>query len=118
MYHVEGSLSPSRLGCGVLFSESSELWSLCYLCLFVFFFFCSSRSLAGGPSQSVRRGVLVFVLSRRWSVFVPKLFQLLMLDLRFSIGFLETRAVQMGSPASSCSAAVCFRLSGSSVTGA
>jgi hypothetical protein len=30
-----------------------------------------------------------------------------MLDLRLSIGFLETRAAQMGSPVSSCSAAVC-----------
>jgi len=36
---------------------------------------------------------------------VPKLFQLLMLDLRLSTGFLETRAAQMGSPASSYSAA-------------
>jgi hypothetical protein len=38
---------------------------------------------------------------------VPNLSILWMLDLRLAIGFLETRAAQMGSPASSCFAAVC-----------
>jgi hypothetical protein len=52
MYHGEGSLSPSRLGCGVLFSESSGLWSLCYLCLFSFLFFSFSgrRSFPKRPA--------------------------------------------------------------------
>jgi hypothetical protein len=88
--------SPSPLDSGVL-----------VLSVFVFvFLFCSSCSLAGGPFRDVRRGVLVFVLSRRWSVFVPKLFQILMLDLRLTIGFLETRATQMGSSAFPCSSVV------------
>lgn len=105
VYHGDGSLSPSRLGCGVLFSESSGLWSLCY---FVFVFFYVLLVLWQEVLPEASGGVfLFFVLSRWWSVFVPKLFQLLMLDLRFSIDFLETRATQMGSPSSSCSAAVC-----------
>jgi methyl coenzyme M reductase beta subunit len=76
-----------------------------FVCVWFFSFF--SFSLAGGSSRGVWRGALVFVLSRRWRVLVPNLFLLLMLDLRLFIGFLETRAAQMGSPTSSCSAAVC-----------
>jgi hypothetical protein len=42
-------------------------------------------------------GSSVIISSRRWSVFGPNLFYFLMLDLRLSIGFLETCAAQMGT---------------------
>jgi hypothetical protein len=36
VFHGDGFCSPSRLGCGVVSSESSELWSFVfYLCLVV-----------------------------------------------------------------------------------
>jgi hypothetical protein len=47
---------------------------------------------------------------------VSNLFLLLMLNLRLTIGILETRAAQMGSPASSLFRCCLFRPSGSSVT--
>jgi hypothetical protein len=99
----------------LLFSQPFRLWSLCspsppgsgVLCLFVFGFFV--LLVFSGRRFFPRRpaGCFVFVLSRRWRALVPNLSILWMLDLRLSIGFLETRATQMGSPASSCSAAVC-----------
>jgi hypothetical protein len=73
----------------------------------VFGFSFFSSSLAGGSSRGVRRGALSSFLSRRWRALVPNLSILWMLDLRLAIGFLETRAAQMGSPALSCPAAVC-----------
>jgi hypothetical protein len=96
-----------------LFSQSSWLWSfvspspldsgVCVVCVyffFSFFLFSGKRSFPRGPA-----GVIVSVLSRRWSVLCINRLQISTLDLRLSIGFLETCAAQMGSPALSCSAA-------------
>jgi hypothetical protein len=71
-------------------------------------FLLSSHLLWQEVLPEASGGVHLFsFLPHRWRALVPNLSILWMLDLRLAIGFLETRAAQMGSSASSCSAAVC-----------